>query len=89
VHKKRPKLVIGFAAETENLLKNAGEKRKSKGCDWIVANEVDDEKGFDVADNEVTLITAKTQEKWPLMSKEHVAERLVERIIEQLRRKAA
>ena len=78
--KKRPKLVIGFAAETENLLKNAKAKLAKKGCDWILANPVDSKKGFDADDNEITLITAKSQEKWPVMSKEKVAERLVERI---------
>jgi len=79
-HKKRPALVVGFAAETENLLKNASEKRKRKGVDWIVANEVSGSKGFGADDNKVLLITAKGNENWPLMSKEEVAEKLVEKI---------
>lgn len=79
--KKRPKLVIGFAAETENLLKNAAAKLKKKGCDWIVANDVSGKKGFDAEENQVVLITAEGNQKWPKMSKEKVAEKLIERII--------
>jgi phosphopantothenoylcysteine decarboxylase/phosphopantothenate--cysteine ligase len=79
--KKRPKLVIGFAAETENLLKNAAAKRKKKGCDWIVANDVSGKKGFDAEENQVVLITAEGNQKWPKMSKDRVAEKLVERIL--------
>ncbi len=85
-HKKRPKLVIGFAAETENLEKNAAEKRTRKGCDWIVANDVSDGKGFDVADNEVVLLAGKTPERWKRMPKEAVAEKLVEKISQQFRK---
>jgi len=85
--KKRPSLVIGFAAETENLLKNAVDKRKRKGCDWIVANDVSDHKGFNADDNEVTLITAKGNEAWPLMSKDAIASRLAQKIAQMLVRK--
>lgn len=82
-HKKRPRLVIGFAAETEEVIKNGTEKRKRKGADWIVANDVSGGKGFGADDNKVTLITAKGHENWPLLSKDAVAEKLVERIISQ------
>jgi phosphopantothenoylcysteine decarboxylase / phosphopantothenate---cysteine ligase len=85
--RKRPKLVIGFAAETDNILKNASEKRKRKGCDWIVANDVSEGKGFNADDNEVTLVTAKKQETWPRQSKEAIAARLVQQIINHLHRK--
>ncbi len=85
--KKRPALVVGFAAETGALLKNATDKRRRKGADWIVANDVSDGKVFGAGDNEVTLVTAKGAEPWPLMSKEAVAERLVERIAGYLKRK--
>jgi len=78
--KKRPKLVIGFAAETETLLKNATAKLKKKGCDWILANPVSASEGFDSDENQITLVTAKGKEKWPTMSKEKVAERLAEKI---------
>lgn len=79
-HKKRPKLVIGFAAETENLLENARAKRKRKGCDWIIANEVGNAKVFGKDENTVHLITAKTHEAWPKMRKEDVAEKLILRM---------
>lgn len=85
--KKRPQLVIGFAAETENLLKNAAAKRKRKGCDWIVANEVSETKGMGADNNEVTLVTAKGSEPWPLMSKDAVAARLAQKIAQALFRK--
>jgi phosphopantothenoylcysteine decarboxylase / phosphopantothenate---cysteine ligase len=86
--RKRPKLVIGFAAETSHLLKTAAEKRKSKQCDWIIANDVADGKGFDADENRVALITAKKSEQWPLISKQAVAERLAERIITHLGKKS-
>ena len=82
--KKRPQLVVGFAAETENLLKNAKEKRAKKGCDWIVANDVSRGQGFDSDDNQVTLISAKASEAWPKLSKHDVAEKLADKIIAQL-----
>ncbi len=77
----RPNLVIGFAAETENVLENAKEKLKRKACDWIVANDVSEGRAFNATENSVTLITAKTQEAWPLQSKEAIAEQLVQNII--------
>jgi phosphopantothenoylcysteine decarboxylase/phosphopantothenate--cysteine ligase len=84
-HQRRPKLVIGFAAETEKLLDNARAKLKSKGCDWIVANDVSDNKGvFGGAKNTVHLITNQGVEDWPLQSKEAVAEGLVRRIADAL-----
>jgi phosphopantothenoylcysteine decarboxylase / phosphopantothenate---cysteine ligase len=86
-HKKRPKLVIGFAAETEKLRKNSAEKRKKKKADWIVANDVAGGKVFNEDSNEVTLITARGAERWPLMSKDKVAEKLVAKIITHLGKK--
>jgi phosphopantothenoylcysteine decarboxylase/phosphopantothenate--cysteine ligase len=78
---KRPGLVIGFAAETENVLPNAIKKRASKGCDWIVANDVSPETGVFGGDrNRVHIITATGQEGWPDMAKHEVAEALVSRI---------
>lgn len=78
--KKRPKLVIGFAAETKDMLKNAKAKLKKKGCDWILANDVSKGKGFDAEDNQITFVTANGHEKWTKMSKEKIAEKLVEEI---------
>ncbi len=85
-HKKRPKLVVGFAAETENLLKNAREKLTRKGCDWIIANDVAGGKIFSGDENEVVLVTAKKQEKWQKMSKAEVAKKLVTNIIESMKK---
>jgi phosphopantothenoylcysteine decarboxylase/phosphopantothenate--cysteine ligase len=82
--KKRPALVIGFAAETEALLGNAAQKRKAKNVDWIIANDVSGGKTFGADDNEVTLITAKGNESWPLMSKDKVAEKLAQRIVKHI-----
>lgn len=77
----RPGLVVGFAAETENLITNAQLKRASKNCDWIVANDVSSGSGtFSSDSNTVHLITADGVEDWPMMRKRAVAERLAERI---------
>tara|TARA_B100001778_G_C18104210_1_gene413213 strand:- start:122 stop:559 length:438 start_codon:yes stop_codon:yes gene_type:complete len=81
----RPDLVVGFAAETENLINNAAEKRKNKGCDWILANDVSESTGiFGGENNLVHLITDKGCEEWPLMLKEDVAIRLVEKIVKEI-----
>lgn len=81
----RPRLVVGFAAETCDLIAHAGAKRARKGCDWIVANDVSPEAGtFGGARNTVHLIDDAGCEAWPEMSKEAVAERLVRRIADTL-----
>ena len=78
---RRPRLVIGFAAETENVVAYAQAKRARKGCDWILANDVAPGTGtFGGASNTIHLITAEAVEDWPTMSKEAVAGRLAERI---------
>jgi phosphopantothenoylcysteine decarboxylase/phosphopantothenate--cysteine ligase len=77
----RPQLVIGFAAETENVIANAKAKLVRKSCDWIVANDVSPQTGIMGGDsNTVHLITTNGVESWPPQSKEDVARRLVERI---------
>ena len=86
-HKQRPRLVVGFAAETENLLANAAEKLKRKGADFIVANDVSPETGImGGTRNRVHLISADGVEDWPEMAKEEVAARLATRIAERLSR---
>ena len=81
----RPKLVIGFAAESENILENASTKRGKKGCDWIVANDVSLGSGvMGGKSNKISLISETNTENWPYMSKENVAERLVEKILKHL-----
>jgi phosphopantothenoylcysteine decarboxylase/phosphopantothenate--cysteine ligase len=78
---KRPALVVGFAAETENLVANAIDKRKRKGCDWIVANDVSAAAGtFGGERNTVHLISAAGVEDWPTLAKDDVASRLADRI---------
>ena len=78
---QRPALVVGFAAETDNLIENATSKRKRKGCDWIVANDVSPETGtFGGETNTVHLITGTDTEAWPTMRKTDIADRLAERI---------
>jgi phosphopantothenoylcysteine decarboxylase / phosphopantothenate---cysteine ligase len=86
----RPPLVIGFAAETGNVTSEAAKKRKSKGADWIVANDVSPARGVFGGDgNTVHLITADGAEDWPTMSKDEVARRLMQRAAEHLRRGSA
>ena len=74
---RRPALVVGFAAETEDLIENARAKRARKGCDWVLANDVSPGTGtFGGAENTVHLVTADGVEAWPRMAKRAVAERL-------------
>jgi phosphopantothenoylcysteine decarboxylase / phosphopantothenate---cysteine ligase len=81
----RPRLVIGFAAETEKVIENARAKRERKGCDWIVANDVSPATGIMGGDrNTVHLITADGVETWPDEAKDHVAADLVARIAKAL-----
>jgi len=78
---QRPRLVIGFAAETEHVIANARAKRERKGCDWIVANDVSPSTGIMGGDrNTVHLITSEGFESWPDQAKDEVAARLVARI---------
>jgi phosphopantothenoylcysteine decarboxylase/phosphopantothenate--cysteine ligase len=83
--KNRPALVVGFAAETDDVVDNAAAKRKRKGCDWIVANDVSPETGImGGAENAVTLISAAGDEEWPRLPKDEVARRLAARIAKAL-----
>ncbi len=82
---QRPKLVIGFAAETENVAANARAKLASKGCDWILANDVSPQSGVMGGDrNTVTLVRASGVEAWPPQSKDEVATRLIARIADAI-----
>lgn len=77
----RPGLVVGFAAETHDVIAHATAKRDRKGCDWIVANDVSPETGImGGTENAVTLISDTGAETWPRMSKSDVARRLAERV---------
>jgi len=77
----RPGLVVGFAAETDDVLENATAKRARKQCDWIVANDVSPATGImGGSENAVVLITEEGTEEWPRLSKDEVAERLAMRL---------
>ncbi|XAT62679.1 bifunctional phosphopantothenoylcysteine decarboxylase/phosphopantothenate--cysteine ligase CoaBC [Rhodobacteraceae bacterium Araon29] len=81
----RPDLVVGFAAETDDLLSNATAKRARKGCDWIVANDVSPENGImGGSENAVTFITEDGAESWPRMGKAQVAGELADRMAQYL-----
>ena len=81
----RPRLVIGFAAETNDVIENATTKRLRKGCDWIVANEVSPQTGImGGSENDVTLITEDGAEDWPRMGKDAVAVRLAQKLVTAL-----
>ena len=82
---QRPRLVVGFAAETDDVLAHATAKRLRKGCDWIVANDVSAGTGImGGSENAVTLITDAGLEVWPRMAKDAVARKLAARIAERL-----
>ena len=77
----RPTLVIGFAAETQNLVENATQKRLKKGCDWMIANDVSPHTGIMGGQmNKITLIDENGAQTWPKMSKTQVADALGQRI---------
>jgi phosphopantothenoylcysteine decarboxylase/phosphopantothenate--cysteine ligase len=82
---ERPALVVGFAAETHDVVAHARAKRARKGCDWIVANDVSPGTGImGGTENAVTLVTDSGEETWPRMGKDDVARRLASRIAEAL-----
>ena len=81
----RPGLVIGFAAETNDVIANATAKRLRKGCDWILANDVSPETGImGGTENTVTLISAEGADNWPRMTKDQTARKLANLISEAL-----
>jgi phosphopantothenoylcysteine decarboxylase/phosphopantothenate--cysteine ligase len=82
---RRPRLVVGFAAETNDMIRNASDKLARKGCDWLLANEVGAGRGFDQDDNEVTLLRrdakgAIAASAWPQQSKIEIARQLADEI---------
>ncbi len=80
---QRPRLLIGFAAETQNVIANAQTKLTKKGCDWIVANDVSGDVMGGAA-NTVHVVTADGVESWARMAKDEVAERLAQRVVATL-----
>ncbi len=86
---QRPGLVIGFAAETHDVIAHARAKLERKGCDWIIANDVSTGTGVMGGDeNTVHVVTAQGVDDWPKLSKAQVADRLVARIVDTLGRPA-
>jgi len=86
----RPRIVIGFAAETNDVLAHATEKLKRKNCDWLLANEVGTDKTFDQDDNQVTCLRrtadgSVASEDWPRMSKQDVARQLADAVVSFLK----
>jgi len=87
--KRRPNLVIGFAAETEKVVEYARAKLKKKGCDWILANDASPAQGvFGGDENTIHLVTPDAVEDWPRMSKQAVADQLTQRIAAHFNGKA-
>jgi phosphopantothenoylcysteine decarboxylase/phosphopantothenate--cysteine ligase len=89
-HAQRPGLLIGFAAETDNVVAYAQAKLKKKGCDWIVANDVSPGTGIMGGDkNTVHIVTDAGVEDWPEMPKSEVGTRLAARIADVMQRRVA
>ena len=86
-HKFRPKLIIGFSAETSNLMKNSIQKFKSKNCDWMIANNVANGEVFGSSYNKVSLITNSTVEHWPKLKKSEIAKKITKKIVNYFKRK--
>ena len=85
---QRPGLVIGFAAETQDLVENSRKKLKAKGCDWIIANDVSPQSGtFGGDKNKVLVFRGKDFEEWPLLDKEEVARRLMRAVADSISNK--
>ncbi|MEP6567533.1 MAG: phosphopantothenoylcysteine decarboxylase, partial [Mesorhizobium sp.] len=90
-HQKRPMLVVGFAAETQDLIRNADAKLRKKGADFIVANDVSHDSGVGSSGvmggdrNRVRIVSKAGVEEWPEMSKDEVAARLAALIAERLK----
>jgi phosphopantothenoylcysteine decarboxylase/phosphopantothenate--cysteine ligase len=82
-HKQRPKLVVGFAAETDSVEAHASDKLARKGCDWIVANDVSIEGTMGGDQNAVAIVSKGGIERWDRMAKGEVARRLAARIAEE------
>ena len=82
---KRPKLIIGFAAETDNLLANARSKLENKGCDWIIANKVNAEsQNMGGEENEVIIVKKKQEIKLERQSKKEIANLICKKIVEEI-----
>ena len=80
-HRKKPKLVIGFSAETNDLLINTKKKLKDKGCDWMLANHVTKNNAFLSDMNKIFFLDKENVDEWPKMKKKMVALKLTKKIV--------
>ena len=81
IHPHRPKLVIGFSAETHDLITNSKKKLKQKKCDWIIANKVSERMGFGDIKNKISFIEKNNLENWPSMNKSKKAKKITKKIV--------
>ena len=86
-HPHRPKLVIGFSAETQDLISNSKKKLNQKKCDWIIANKVSERMGFGDVKNKISFIEKNNLENWPSMNKKQIAKKITKKIVNFFKKK--
>lgn len=86
-HPHRPKLVIGFSAETQDLISNSKKKLNQKKCDWIIANKVSERMGFGDVKNKISFIEKNNLENWPSMNKRQIAKKITKKIVNFFKKK--
>ena len=87
IHSRRPKLVIGFSAETQDLITNSTKKLNQKKCNWIIANEVGEKIGFGDVKNKISFIQENSLENWPSMNKSQIAKKITKKIVNFFKKK--
>ena len=87
IHPHRPKLVIGFSAETQDLITNSKKKLNQKKCDWIIANKVSEKMGFGDVKNKISFIEKNNLENWPSMNKRQIAKKITKKIVNFFKKK--
>ena len=87
IHPQRPKLVIGFSAETQDLITNSKKKLNQKKCDWIIANRVSERMGFGDVKNKISFIERNSLENWPSMNKNQIAKKITKKIVNFFKKK--
>ena len=87
IHSHRPKLVIGFSAETQDLITNSKKKLNQKKCDWIIANKISEKMGFGDVKNKISFIEKNNLENWPSMNKSQIAKKITKKIVNFFKKK--
>ncbi len=87
IHSRRPKLVIGFSAETQDLITNSKKKLNQKKCDWIIANKISEKMGFGDVKNKISFIEKNNLENWPSMNKSQIAKKITKKIVNFFKKK--